>query len=108
MRNHVQPGHTITLVAPADVASGVGVLVGGLFGITQHAALSGENVEVALEGVFDVAKVSAQAWSTVGLDIYWDNTAKNFTTTSAGNTLVAKNVATAANPTATGRVRLNG
>ena len=54
------------------------------------------------------AKVSAQAWATVGLDIYWDDTAKKFTTVSTNNTLIGKNVATAANPSATGRLRLNG
>jgi predicted RecA/RadA family phage recombinase len=55
----------------------------------------------------EVAKVSAQAW-TVGAPIYWDDTAKLFTTTSTSNTLAGVAVAAAANPSATGRVRLNG
>jgi predicted RecA/RadA family phage recombinase len=51
--------------------------------------------------------VSAQAW-TAGALVYWDDTAKLFTTTSTSNTLAGVAVAIAANPTATGRVRLNG
>ena len=35
----------------------------------------------------NAVKVSGQAWAA-GVNIYWDNAAKNFTTTSAGNTLV--------------------
>jgi hypothetical protein len=37
-----------------------------------------------------------------------DPVAKNFTTTSTSNKLAGVNVTTAANPSATGRVRLNG
>ena len=33
------------------------------------------------------AKATGEAWS-VGQAIYWDNTAKNVTTTSSGNTLI--------------------
>jgi predicted RecA/RadA family phage recombinase len=57
--------------------------------------------------VGDLAKVSAQAW-TEGAKIYWDDTAKNFTTTSGGNTLAGVAAAAAANPSATGKVRLDG
>ena len=85
-----------------------GLLVGGIFGVANCDAASGAAVEADTEGVFDLAKVSAQAWATVGLKIYWDDTAKNCTTTSSGNTLIGVNVATAANSSATGRVRLNG
>lgn len=108
MKNYLQNGDTVTLVAPADVASGAGVLVGSLFGVALTTQKSGENVEARVTGVVDLAKVTAQAWSTVGLLIYWDNTAKNATTTSTSNKLIGVNVATAANPSATGRVRLNG
>ncbi|HBQ22517.1 MAG: DUF2190 family protein [SAR116 cluster bacterium] len=33
MRNHIQPGNTISLVAPFGVISGAGLLVSALFGI---------------------------------------------------------------------------
>ncbi|MFA7416370.1 MAG: DUF2190 family protein [Rhizobium sp.] len=107
MKNFVQTGDVLTVTAPYDVASGGGVLVGKLFGIATTDALSGAAVEIARNGVFTHAKVSAQAW-TQGADIYWDDTAKNFTTVLTSNTLVAKAALAAANPTATGRVVLNG
>lgn len=105
-KNYVQAGETLTLLAPADVLSGAGVQVGNLFGIAQYDALSGAEVEVAMCGVFDIAKVSAQAWAA-GDPIYWDNTAKLATTTAAANMPIGHAVLIAANPSATGRVRLN-
>lgn len=107
MKNYVQKGDAVTLVAPYDVASGAGMLVGSVFGVATAAALSGAEVEAQLVGVVDVAKVSAQAW-TQGAKVYWDNTAKNVTTTVGSNTLIGVAVAAAANPSDTGRVRLNG
>lgn len=108
MKNFVQDGDIVSLTAPYDVASGAAAKVGGIIGIAVNTVASGAVGQFKTKGVFDVAKVSAQAWATVGLDIYWDDTAKKFTTVSTDNTLIGKNVATAANPSATGRLRLNG
>jgi predicted RecA/RadA family phage recombinase len=105
-KNYVQAGDTVTLLAPADVLSGAGLLVGTLFGVAQGDALSGAEVEAGLTGVYDLAKVSAQAWAA-GDPIYWDNSAKLATTTAAGNTPIGAAILLAANPSATGRVRLN-
>lgn len=107
MKNFIQPGDIVTIPAPADVASGAGVLAGTLFGVAEIDAVSGDDVSIATTGVFDLAKVSAQAW-TVGAAIYWDNTAKLATTVATSNTLIGKATAAAANPSAVGRVRLDG
>ncbi len=107
MKNFVQPGQVITLVAPYDVASGGGLKVGIFVGIATYAAKAGEKVEVKLDGVFDADKTSAQAW-TAGDAVYWDNTAKVFTTVASANTKVGGAVLDAANPSTVGRVRLNG
>lgn len=107
MKNYIQEGKMLTLTAPYDVLSGAGMLVGSVFGVAAFDALSGATVEAMTVGVFDIKKVSAQAWE-VGDKIYWDNSAKNATTTSTGNTLIGVAVAVADNPSATGRVRLNG
>lgn len=107
MKNFQQEGDTVTLIAPAALASGVGVLVGSLFGITVNAAASGAEVEVLREGIFTVAKNSAEAW-TVGAKVYWDDTAKVFTITNTTDTLVGVAYAIAANPSATGVVLLDG
>lgn len=108
MKNFVQPGSTITLTAPYAVASGDGLLVGAIFGVAAGDAASGEPVEAALTGVFDITKVGSQAW-TVGAKIYWDNTNKRCTTVTTDNTLIGvatEAVASGAGDTI-GRVRLN-
>mgnify|MGYP001555342984 FL=1 len=108
MKNYVQPGNTITLTAPYDVASGDGLLVGAIFGVATGAAANGEAIEAALVGVFDLKKVGSQAWA-VGDKIYWDNTAKETTKTVASNTLIGvaiEAVGSGAGETV-GRVRLN-
>lgn len=108
MKNFLQPGDTITVTAPYDVDSGGGVLVGDIFGVAAFAAKSGETVEIKTTGVFEIAKTSAQAWSSVGTAIYWDNSNKVVTSTASTNKLIGVNLAAADNPSATGIVRLNG
>jgi predicted RecA/RadA family phage recombinase len=108
MKNFIQSGDTITVTAPADVSSGDGVLVGDIFGVAAFDAKSGDDVEIKTTGVFELAKTSAQAWASVGTAIYWDNSNKVVTSTASTNKLIGVNVATAANPSDTGTVRLNG
>lgn len=107
MMNFVQKGDTVTLPAPYDVASGDGALVGTAFGVATAAALSGADTEFQLVGVVELPKVSAQAWA-VGATVYWDDTAKKATTAVGSNTKIGVAVLAAANPSAIGRVRLNG
>jgi predicted RecA/RadA family phage recombinase len=103
LKNFIQPGGTVTLTAPSDVSSGAGLLVGSLFGVASGDAASGADVEAVTEGVFDLAKTSAQAWSQ-GDKVYWDDTNKECTAVAAGNVLIGVAMADAANPTDTGRV----
>lgn len=109
MKNFIQPGEVVGVTAPATVASGAGVLVGSLFGVATAGAASGAPVEIATRGVFDIAKVSAQAW-TEGARIYWI-AADNVATTAAAsgaNKLIGVAVLAAADPSPTGRVLLSG
>ncbi|MGB4101068.1 MAG: DUF2190 family protein [Alphaproteobacteria bacterium] len=89
MKNFVQPGETIDVAAPYDRLSGQAALVGaGIFGVCASDALSGVTVPLQRRGVFtNMAKATGAAWVQGDL-LYWDNTAKNFTKTSAGNKLV--------------------
>ncbi|GEP11814.1 DUF2190 family protein [Methylobacterium gnaphalii] len=109
MKNRIQKGDTVTLIAPYDVASGGGLLVGSVFGVANFAALSGAPVEADVVGVFDLAKADAQAWAQ-GAKIYWDNTAKVCTTVNTSNTLIGAAMLAVANTAGltVGRVRLNG
>jgi predicted RecA/RadA family phage recombinase len=105
-KNFIQPGDTVTVPAPADVSSGDGVLVGSLFGVAQFDAKSGDDVEICTKGVYTLPKTSAQAW-TVGAKIYWDGSKCTTADGSGSNTLIGNALAVAANPSATGVVRLS-
>ena len=107
MKNFVHPGRNVTVIAPADVKSGDLVIVGKLFGVAATNADSGAPVEICTEGVFTLPKVAEQAW-TQGAAIYWAGGETNAATTTAGsNTLIGHAAEAAANPSATGVVRLS-
>ena len=105
MKNYVQAGSQVSVPAPYDVVSGQGVLVGSLFGVAVHAAVSAAPVELTLEGVYDLAKAMGAAW-TVGARIYWDDTNKVCTNTAGTNKLIGVALAAAASDATLGRVRL--
>ena len=108
MKNFVMHGDMVTIIAAAAIASGDLIRAGSLLGVAATSAATGEEVELKTTGVFDLPKTSAQAW-TVGQPIY-AVAATNLLTNVAGtgNYLVGVAVAAAANPSSTGRVRLNG
>jgi len=107
MKNYLQDGDTLTIAAPAAVASGDPVQIGSIFGVAMADAATGADVAIVREGIFTLPKVSAQAWA-VGAKIYWDATNKVCTTAAPGNTLIGTATAAAANPSATGAVLLDG
>lgn len=107
MKNFVQPGDVLTVTAPADVASGDLVVVGSLFGVATASAKVGADLEVTAGGVYDMPKVSAQAW-TQGAPVYWDPATKLVTSIAGSLTKIGVAAIVAANPSAVGRVRLNG
>ncbi len=107
MKTFVQTGRTLSLAAPYDVLSGAGFKVGAIFAVAMCDALSAAAVEGMLEGVFTLAKTSAQAW-TIGQKVYWDDSNKRCDTDGTVGQLIGAATAVAANPSATGNVRLNG
>lgn len=111
-KNFVQPGDTIPFTnqaatGAADIKSGSGVLVGSIFGVAKTDIAVGAKGQLDLVGVWDLPKVSAQAWG-LGDKIYWATATANCTTTASGNKLIGVAIAAAANPSAAGKVRLNG
>lgn len=108
MKNFVQPGDVVTATAPSGgVLSGAGVLIASLFGVAAYSAAEGQDVELATKGVFDLPKLSAQAW-TPFIPIYWDAANGWCTSVVGSNKLIGVAMQAAANPSSTGRVRLNG
>lgn len=88
MKGYIQDGEVVTVTAPYDVVSGGGVKVGALIGVATITAASGADLTVKRRGVMKVPKAASQAWTAWTTKIYWDDTAKNFTSTSSANTLV--------------------
>ena len=106
MKTYIQPGHTLTVTAPAGgVLSGQGVLIGTLFGISQYDAVEGAEAEILTEGVIEIDKTSALAIS-VGDRLFWDGTNKVVNKTAAAQVCVGVAVSAAANPSDTVRIKL--
>ncbi|NTD85487.1 DUF2190 family protein [Agrobacterium tumefaciens] len=107
MRNFIQPGKVLTMTAPVGgVVSGKLYIFGSIFGVAATSAAEGQQFELNTGEVYELPKNSAEAWATVGLDIY-ATSAGILTTTASGNKKVGVNTATAENPSGSGLVRLN-
>lgn len=107
MKNYVQPGVNLTLIAPYALTSGQGFQVGNIFAVASNDAASGAEVVGVTEDVFDLTKAAAVTPAAGGL-AYWDNTARNVTTTSTSNKLIGAFTQAALAGDATTRVKLTG
>ena len=107
MKNFVQKGETVTMLAPYALTAGQMALVGTLLGVaTRDAALNAE-VELLTQGVFEITALGTDV-AAVGALMYWDNTNRRLTVTSAGNKAVGALLRAKANGETTALVRLNG
>lgn len=108
MKNFVQSGRTVTVPAPAGGAlSGDPVLVGSLFGVAAYTAGAGVDLEMQVEGVFDLPKAAGITF-TVGAPVYFDTAAEAVTSAASGNKLIGSALAVAAGSDPVARVRLPG
>lgn len=106
MRNHIQRGIGLDLIAPSGgVTSGAPVKIGSIIAIPSTDAAEGETFNGDTEGCFEVPKATGQAW-TQGATLYWDNTNSVFTTTATSNTKAGVAIEAAASADATGKVKL--
>lgn len=111
MKNLIADGDTINVTAPDDTdhvggSSGDGVQVGSLFGVAVNDFVAGGDVTLVLEGVFDLAKKTAEAWSQ-GAKVYWDDSNLYCTTTAGSNLLIGKAFQDEDASAAVGQVRLS-
>lgn len=87
-QSFVQEGKVLPLVAPYDrLTSGLGALVGGMFGVSLDTVLSGASGQFETEGVHKLTKVGSQAW-TVGQRIFWDDGNRRCTSTGAAGQFI--------------------
>ena len=106
MNNYVQPGRVLDLVAPTGgVIGGKPVKINSIIAIPTTTKAAGETFTGVVEDVFDVDAKTAQAWAT-GATIYWDDTAKVFTTTAGSNPKAGYAVADTEAAAANGRIKL--
>ncbi len=118
-QSYVQHGERIEVTLGSGetaVASGKGYLIGAMFGVvvaltrngqtvfSNQASAQGDVAVVALEGVFTLPKATGAV--TVGAKVYWDNTAKNITTTVGSNVFVGYAWAAQASGDTTVQVKL--
>jgi predicted RecA/RadA family phage recombinase len=108
MKNFVQHGDNLTISSlTAAATAGVPYKQGALIGIPTNNGAIGERCVVETVGVFELVKLTAQAWA-FGDAIYWDDAAKNCTTVVGANTKIGVAADAAVNPSTVGLVRLNG
>jgi predicted RecA/RadA family phage recombinase len=103
-----ETGVKLTLLAPSGgVTRNLPALIGALLMIPDRTAAEGVEFVGVTEGVHTLVKTSAQAW-TVGQKVYWNVGTSKCDTDGTTGPLIGVATEVAANPTATGVVRLNG
>lgn len=106
MKTHIFRGIGLPLIAPSGgVVSGRGVKIGSIIAIASKTAAEGETFNGDTEGCFTHAAATPQAW-TQGALLYWDDTAKAFTTTSTSNTKAGVAIEAKGSADAVGSVKL--
>lgn len=106
MKNYINSGERMPIVAPVGgVVSGQALLVGAKVCVAFDTAIAGATVVVATEGVFELPKVTGTAIAQ-GAKVYWDDTAKLFTSVVSTNTLCGYAFAAAASADATIQVNI--
>lgn len=96
MKNFVRYGGRLPFVAPVGgVVSGLGYLIGALFCVAVNTAAAGETFTGQVDDVVTLPKAAGVI--AQGALVYWDNAAKNVTTTGAGNTKIGYAAAAQAN-----------
>lgn len=106
MKNFIQPGKNLTLIATAVLQSGALTEVGDLVGVSDREAKANDEFILVVEGVFQVKKATSEAW-TVGVPIYRDSSTGDATTTASGNKLAGHAIEAAGASATDGLVRLS-
>ena len=83
MKNWVQKGSTIEIVAPEDILSGQPVQVGNIVGIAVTSVKAGDVVALQTEGVISLP-ITAGTAIAQGTQVFWD-AANNVVTTQGGS-----------------------
>ena len=107
MKNYVQAGEVVEMLAPYAVASGDGALVGSIFAVAEGTYANGAAGVFRRVGVCQVLCLTTDVIAQ-GAKVYWDNAAKRMTGILTGNTLVGAATVAKANGETTVTVLLDG
>lgn len=86
MKNFIQPGDNVDVVAPYDVTSGQGLLDGAEFSVASTDIKSGMPGTGVTKGVFTLPTAAVAV--TRKTTAYWDNAARVATNVAGGNTKI--------------------
>ena len=104
MKNFVQAGDRMVVLAAVAILSGEAMLVGAKVGVAETSAAINEETVLLLTGVFELPKAAVAI--AQGALVYWDNVAKKVTTVAGGNTLMGSAFNTTIAGEAIGQFRL--
>ena len=107
MKNYVQVGNTLTLIALVAVVSGMIYKVGDLIVVANQSVASGEEFEGDRVGVFTLPKTAANT-PAQGAKAYLNAAGTEITTTATSNTLVGVFTEAYANGTTEAKILLTG
>ena len=103
----MQEGDIVTVTAAANMASGDGVLTGGIFGVAAADAVAGEEVEIATVGVYELPKLST-AVIAQGDRVAWNSSTGKVVVPATGMYPIGVATVAAGNGISTVKVRLDG
>ena len=105
-KNYIQPGRVLTVPAPTGGAlSGAPVLIGTLFGVAQHDAAQGQDLEILTEEVVELPKATPLAID-LGDRLFWNAGDGVLDKTATAQLCVGVAVLPAASADGTVRVKL--
>lgn len=106
MKNFIAKGRIITVIAAAAIAAGDLIKIGGggMVGVAAYGADEDEETELALSGVFELAK--AEVAISQGDKLYYVEADKKLSKTATGNTFAGYAYADAAAGDATVKLLL--
>lgn len=101
-----QNGDVLDYTAGSAISAGQVLVIGVRIGVALTAIANGATGAVAVEGVFEIAKLSSDTMAQGAL-VYWDNANSRMTTTAGGNTLAGYAFRAAGNGATTVEVNIN-
>lgn len=104
MKNLIQRGDVIDLVAPSDVSSGDVVEIGQFIGVATTSALTGKKFSLDITNVFELPKDGAAY--PAGDGVFWDGTTVVNTNAGGANKFIGITTESAGASDTTLRVRL--